>query len=80
MHPIRTRLESPMKTFKVKFFTKHESYNGYDISDGHKEYTVQARNSESAERKAKKLWQNDHTGAHWIANTVITAGGESYES
>ena len=61
-----------MNTYKVSFHTKHESYNGFDHSDGHKDYVVKARNSESAENKAKKLWFKDHTNAHWIANTIIT--------
>lgn len=60
-----------MKKFKVKFLVKHESYNGYDHSDGWHEYTVDARNLASAEKKAKKLWRKDFHNAYWIANTSI---------
>lgn len=60
-----------MKTFKVKFHRFHESYNGYDHFDGWDEYIVPARNSESAVKKAKKLWKKDHHSAFWIQNTVV---------
>lgn len=42
-----------MKKFKVKFLVKHESYNGYEHSDGWHEYIVDARNPASAEKKQR---------------------------
>lgn len=60
-----------MKRFKVSFHTMHESYNGYDHSDGWHEYIVDARNSTSAKKKAKKLWSKDFHNAYWITNTSI---------
>jgi hypothetical protein len=60
-----------MKKYSVKFHTYHESYNGYDHSDGWKEYTVEARNDESAKKKALKLWNKDYHSAFWIQNTYI---------
>lgn len=44
-----------MKTFDVTLTLYHESYNGYDLCDGKETYTVQARNPESAIKKARKL-------------------------
>lgn len=61
-----------MKKFKVQFLTYHESYNGYDHSDGWQEYIVEARNGDSAEKKAMKLWKKDFHSAYWIRNTIIT--------
>ncbi len=60
-----------MKNFKVSFWTMHESYNGYDHSDGWKDYFVTARNSTSAINKAKKLWKKDFHKAYWIRNTSV---------
>lgn len=59
-----------MKRFIVKFLTYHESYNGYDLSDGWSEYKVEARNGESAVKKAKKLWAKDFHSADWIQLTL----------
>ena len=57
-----------MKKFKVGLALGHESYNGYDHKDGVHEYTVEARNSESAIKKAKKLkpW------GYWINQIMVT--------
>jgi hypothetical protein len=61
-----------MKTYLVKFDTCHESYGGYNHSDGWSEYTVEARNEKSAEYKAKKLWKkNHHSASYWVKNTSI---------
>lgn len=61
-----------MKKFKVSFLTMHESYNGYEHSDGWKDYFVEARHAKSAESKAKKLWKKDFNNAYWIRNTSIS--------
>ena len=44
-----------MKKWKVEFLLYHESYNGYDLCDGWETYHVEARNSDSAIKKARKL-------------------------
>lgn len=60
-----------MEKFKVSFLTYHESYNGYDHSDGWSDYMVEARNRDSAINKAKKLWSKDFHSAYWISGTSV---------
>lgn len=55
-----------MKTWSIKFQTYHESYNGYDLNDGWKEYEVEARTGLSAINKAKKLWKKEYGSPFWI--------------
>ncbi len=43
-----------MKTFKVTIALSHESFGGYDHSDGNVIKTVKAKNQKSAESKAIK--------------------------
>lgn len=61
-----------MKTWIVKFKTYHESFKGYDLCDGWSEFRVSARNSKSAENKAKKLWKKKFQFGFWIENKNIT--------
>lgn len=56
-----------MKTFIVKFWLEHESYSGYNHRDGCREFTVEARNIDSAIKKAKKQVPNHQ----WVANSFI---------
>ena len=44
-----------MKTFKVKGDLEHESYSGYTSQDGRESFIVDARNSEIAIKKARRL-------------------------
>ena len=61
-----------MKKWIVKFLTYHESYNGYELSDGWSEYIVEARNVASAKKKAAKLWKKDFHSAYAIRTTTIS--------
>lgn len=60
-----------MKDWIVKFKTYHESFKGYDLCDGWSEYKVSARDSASAENKARKLWKKQFLTRYWIQNTSI---------
>jgi hypothetical protein len=61
-----------MKTYKISFLVYHESYNGYDHCDGwSSEYVVEARNSDSATKKAEKLWRKAYHNAYWYRNVLI---------
>jgi hypothetical protein len=59
-----------MQKYRVKFHTYHESYNGYDHSDGWDEFIVEARHSKSAINKAKKLWRKKRNSAYWVNSTT----------
>jgi hypothetical protein len=60
-----------MKDWIVKFKTYHESFKGYDLCDGWSEYKVFAKDSTSAENKARKLWKKQFPARCWIQNTSI---------
>lgn len=44
-----------MKTYFVTIKFSHESFGGFDHNDGQKDYTVRARDRESAKKKALTL-------------------------
>jgi len=60
-----------MKTYKISFLTKHESYNGYALSDGWSSYIVEARTEKSAMNKAKEQWDKKYHKAYWVSNSSI---------
>ena len=47
-----------MKRYKIQFDYSYEGYNGYDHNDS-ATYEVEARNSVSAVKKAKKLFDKN---------------------
>jgi hypothetical protein len=57
-----------VKKWEVKFLLYHESYNGYDHCDGWESYNVEARNWESATKKARKLVRSCYS----IRNTCVS--------
>ena len=60
-----------MKTYKVKFSVEHESYNGYTHNDGWRSVVVEARNSDSAIKKATKVFHKRFGYAYDIRNTCV---------
>lgn len=63
-----------MKTYVVEVEWFRESFGGYDHRDGTETLKIQARNDDSAEKKARKQLNKDSEGwsqARWFRITNI---------
>lgn len=60
-----------MKTFVVTVSFSHEPFGGYDHNDGSKEYTVCARNADSAKKKALVLAKKEGGGYERRVSSVL---------
>lgn len=59
-----------MKTYIVVIECGHESFNGYDHKDPDRTYTIQARNEQSAKKKATKDFNHTYKNTRMSMNRV----------